>query len=132
MASIGRESVPLDLQSDTGGRHVGSHGRVLLHQLYLERFDEGEVVEETAGNASGHMLQQGRGYVHLFLYGLMDVGIADSAFEAVGEEGFVEADSGFKGDGELGTHEALYAGNAEYRKMVDLQKLEEEGGANND
>ncbi|MBQ8622060.1 MAG: ABC transporter ATP-binding protein [Oscillospiraceae bacterium] len=36
----------------------------------------------------------------------------------------------FVEDGRLagvGTHEALYAGNAAYRKMVDLQKLEEEG-----
>ena len=32
-----------------------------------------------------------------------------------------------KGAG-FGTHEALYAGNAAYRKMVDLQRLEEEGG----
>ena len=34
-------------------------------------------------------------------------------------------------DGELaaiGTHEALYESCAEYRRMVDLQKLEEEGG----
>ena len=31
----------------------------------------------------------------------------------------------------VGTHEELYASNAEYRKMVDLQKLEEEGGAAN-
>ena len=29
------------------------------------------------------------------------------------------------------THEQLYAGNAAYRKMVDLQKLEEEGGEHN-
>jgi len=29
----------------------------------------------------------------------------------------------------VGTHEALYSSNHEYRKMVDLQKLEEEGGA---
>lgn len=28
----------------------------------------------------------------------------------------------------FGTHAELYAGNAEYRKMVDLQRLEEEGG----
>ena len=28
----------------------------------------------------------------------------------------------------VGTHEELYAANAEYRKMVDLQRLEEEGG----
>ena len=28
----------------------------------------------------------------------------------------------------FGTHEALYADNAAYRKMVDLQRLEEEGG----
>lgn len=37
-------------------------------------------------------------------------------------------------DGELaasGTHESLYASCPEYRKMVDLQKLEEEGGAGN-
>ena len=31
----------------------------------------------------------------------------------------------------VGTHEDLYATNAEYRKMVDLQKLEEEGGKHN-
>ena len=31
----------------------------------------------------------------------------------------------------VGTHEQLYAGNAAYRKMVDLQKLEEEGGEAN-
>ena len=31
----------------------------------------------------------------------------------------------------VGRHEALYAENAEYRKMVDLQRLEEEGGAHN-
>ena len=30
----------------------------------------------------------------------------------------------------VGTHEELYAGNAEYRKMVDLQRLEEEEGGN--
>ncbi len=29
----------------------------------------------------------------------------------------------------VGSHEALYAENREYRKMVDLQRLEEEGGA---
>ena len=29
----------------------------------------------------------------------------------------------------VGTHESLYESNAAYRKMVDLQKLEEEGGA---
>ncbi len=37
-------------------------------------------------------------------------------------------------DGRLvasGTHEQLYAQNADYRKMVDLQRLEEEGGASN-
>lgn len=37
----------------------------------------------------------------------------------------------FIDDGKLSgfdTHEALYAGNAAYRKMVDLQRLEEEGG----
>ena len=28
----------------------------------------------------------------------------------------------------FGKHEELYANNEEYRKMVDLQKLEEEGG----
>ncbi|MCD8086348.1 MAG: ABC transporter ATP-binding protein/permease [Clostridiales bacterium] len=36
-------------------------------------------------------------------------------------------------DGEVlavGSHEELYAGCAAYRKMVDLQRLEEEGGAN--
>ncbi len=31
----------------------------------------------------------------------------------------------------VGTHEELYASNASYRKMVDLQRLEEEGGAGN-
>ena len=31
----------------------------------------------------------------------------------------------------FGTHQALYDTNASYRKMVDLQKLEEEGGAPN-
>ena len=31
----------------------------------------------------------------------------------------------------FGKHEELYASNEEYRKMVDLQKLEEEGGADN-
>ena len=31
----------------------------------------------------------------------------------------------------VGTHEDLYASNAEYRKMVDLQRLEEEGGTAN-
>ena len=38
----------------------------------------------------------------------------------------------FIDDGKLaavGSHAALYASNADYRKMVDLQKLEEEGGA---
>ena len=38
----------------------------------------------------------------------------------------------FIDDGKLaaaGTHEQLYEANSEYRKMVDLQKLEEEGGA---
>ena len=37
----------------------------------------------------------------------------------------------FIDDGRLaavGTHENLYETNAEYRRMVDLQKLEEEGG----
>ena len=40
----------------------------------------------------------------------------------------------FIDDGRLAgfdTHEALYAENAAYRKMVDLQRLEEEGGAHN-
>ncbi len=40
----------------------------------------------------------------------------------------------FVADGRLaacGTHEALYATNGEYRKMVDLQRLEEEGGEHN-
>ena len=40
----------------------------------------------------------------------------------------------FIDDGKLsavGTHEDLYRTNAEYRKMVDLQKLEEEGGDHN-
>ena len=40
----------------------------------------------------------------------------------------------FIDDGRLaavGTHESLYNTNAEYRKMVDLQRLEEEGGAHN-
>ena len=32
----------------------------------------------------------------------------------------------------VGKHAQLYAQNAAYRKMVDLQKLEEEGGASND
>ena len=31
----------------------------------------------------------------------------------------------------VGTHEELYQSNTEYRKMVDLQRLEEEGGAEN-
>ena len=31
----------------------------------------------------------------------------------------------------VGTHEELYKSNADYRKMVDLQKLEEEGGMHN-
>ena len=31
----------------------------------------------------------------------------------------------------FGKHTDLYADCAEYRKMVDLQKLEEEGGAQN-
>ena len=31
----------------------------------------------------------------------------------------------------FGRHEDLYETNAEYRKMVDLQRLEEEGGADN-
>ncbi len=38
----------------------------------------------------------------------------------------------FVDDGKLmgvGTHDELYTSNADYRKMVDLQKLEEEGGA---
>ena len=38
----------------------------------------------------------------------------------------------FIDDGKLaavGTHEELYETNAEYRRMVDLQRLEEEGGA---
>ncbi|MBQ3503736.1 MAG: ABC transporter ATP-binding protein [Oscillospiraceae bacterium] len=40
----------------------------------------------------------------------------------------------FIDDGKLaavGKHEELYESNAEYRKMVDLQKLEEEGGRHN-
>ena len=38
----------------------------------------------------------------------------------------------FLDDGKLaavGSHSDLYASNAAYRNMVDLQKLEEEGGA---
>jgi ATP-binding cassette subfamily B protein len=31
----------------------------------------------------------------------------------------------------VGKHEELYETNAEYRKMVDLQRLEEEGGEHN-
>ena len=31
----------------------------------------------------------------------------------------------------FGTHDKLYETNAEYRKMVDLQRLEEEGGEQN-
>ena len=31
----------------------------------------------------------------------------------------------------VGSHEELYAANAAYRKMVDLQRLEEEGGKHN-
>ena len=31
----------------------------------------------------------------------------------------------------IGTHEELYNSSPDYRKMVDLQKLEEEGGAHN-
>ena len=31
----------------------------------------------------------------------------------------------------MGTHNELYASCADYRKMVDLQKLEEEGGEQN-
>ena len=31
----------------------------------------------------------------------------------------------------MGTHSELYETCAEYRKMVDLQKLEEEGGSHN-
>ena len=41
----------------------------------------------------------------------------------------------FLDDGKLaavGTHEELYAANAAYRNMVDLQKLEEEGGSDRD
>lgn len=41
----------------------------------------------------------------------------------------------FIDDGELvatGTHDELYASNAAYRKMVDLQKLEDEGGEHNE
>jgi len=41
----------------------------------------------------------------------------------------------FIDDGKLaavGSHEELYASNPAYRKMVDLQKLEEEGGAGHD
>ena len=30
----------------------------------------------------------------------------------------------------IGTHQELYSTNEEYRKMVDLQRLEEEGGSN--
>ena len=40
----------------------------------------------------------------------------------------------FVDDGKLagvGTHEELYNSSPDYRKMVDLQKLEEEGGADN-
>ncbi len=40
----------------------------------------------------------------------------------------------FMDDGKVvafGTHEHLYESNADYRKMVDLQKLEEEGGQQN-
>ena len=39
----------------------------------------------------------------------------------------------FLDDGRLaavGTHEALYRDNEAYRRMVDLQKLEDEGGEN--
>ena len=32
----------------------------------------------------------------------------------------------------FGSHETLYETNGEYRKMVDLQRLEEEGGERND
>ena len=31
----------------------------------------------------------------------------------------------------VGTHRELYESNQEYRKMVDLQRLEEEGGEHN-
>ena len=49
------------------------------------------------------------------------------------EEGLIGDDSRilFIDDGKLaavGTHGELYETNAAYRKMVDLQKLEEEGG----
>ena len=40
----------------------------------------------------------------------------------------------FIDDGRLaavGTHNTLYETNSEYRKMVDLQRLEEEGGSPN-
>ena len=40
----------------------------------------------------------------------------------------------FVDDGNLvavGTHEELYANTPDYRKMVDLQRLEEEGGQQN-
>ena len=40
----------------------------------------------------------------------------------------------FIDDGALvaaGTHDELYRNNAEYRKMVDLQRLDEEGGEHN-
>ena len=43
----------------------------------------------------------------------------DETAIAIVEDGRIEA---------VGRHEELYASSAAYRKMVDLQRLEEEGG----
>lgn len=66
---------------------VGTHGRIALGELQVDVFDGGEVVEQAADDAAGHVLQQFGRNVHFLLYSLVDFRIVHGVCHVVALHG---------------------------------------------
>ena len=89
----------------SSGINIGIHGGISLQQDEVYLLDGGEVVVEPMDDASGHVLQQFRGYVHLLAYGSKDVGIAHRIVHVVALHGLAEVGAQAQVDGEVVAHQ---------------------------
>ena len=63
---------------------VGPEGRVELLNKNIDLLDQRKIVEEATGNATGHMLQELRGLLHLLFDSFINLSIVYSIFHLVG------------------------------------------------
>lgn len=96
-----------DIKADTGTAAFGTHGRVLLQNLEVDRLCRWKAVEKGRANAACHVFEETGRDGHLLADEFEDISVGNGGGEVVGGHGVGDVGSDAEVEYKKSPHDAL-------------------------